>query len=267
VIPEAATPEYEPYYIALGGGRYESTVQAQGAWNPHEQHMAPVAGILAHSLDRFQPRPELRMARISYDILGLIPGGEFEIVTTMLRPGRTIELVQAELVAAGRTAVRATAWRLQKSDTSAIAGIEDERMPGPDESVEPVILNEWSGGYIRSVEIRPAPGHASAHGRAWLRTHHPLVAGEQFTPVARLIGMIDTSNGIATRVRPGTGSYLFPNLDLQLHLYREPAGSWLGLQNSVSFGADGIGLTSTVLHDATGPFGRAEQVLTIRQSN
>jgi hypothetical protein len=266
-VPPETVPEAEPYYVALGDGRYESTLRAQGAWNPHEQHMAPVAGILAHSLERFQPRPELRIARISYDILGLIPGGEFEIVTTMLRPGRTIELVQAELVAGGRTAVRATAWRLQKSDTSAIEGIEDERMPGPDESVEPVSLSEWSGGYIRSVEIRPAPGHASGHGRAWLRTTHPLVAGEEFTTVARLIGMIDTSNGIATRVRPGAGSYLFPNVDLQLHLYREPAGNWLGLQNSVSFGADGVGLTSTVLHDATGTSGRAEQILTIRQAN
>ncbi|HEY9498636.1 MAG TPA: acyl-CoA thioesterase domain-containing protein, partial [Terrimesophilobacter sp.] len=114
----------EPYYCARGDGRYESTLHAQGAWNPREQHMAPVSGILAHSLEHFQPRPELRLARFSFDILGVIPDGEFEVVTTMLRPGRTIELVQAELVAGGRTAVRASAWRLQRSDTSAVAAIE-----------------------------------------------------------------------------------------------------------------------------------------------
>ena len=175
------------------------------------------------------------------------------------------ELVQAELVSSGRAAVRATAWRLQKSDTTAIEGIEDERMSGPDENVEPVTISEWPGGYIQSVEIRPVPGHRPGRGRAWLRTKHPLVDGEDFTELSRLIGMIDTSNGIATRVRPG--SYLFPNVDLQLHLYREPTGDWLGLQNSVSFGADGIGLTSTVLYDATGPFGRAEQILTLRTPN
>lgn len=261
------TSDIEPYYIALGDGHYESTVQSQGAWNPHEQHMAPVSGILAHNLERFAPRPELRMARLSFDILGLIPDGQFEVVTTMLRPGRTIELLQAELVAGGRTAVRATAWRLQTSDTSAVVGIEDDRMPGPDELVEPVVVTEWPGGYIHSVEIHPVAGHAPGRGRAWLRTKHPLVEGEAFTAVSGLIGMVDTSNGIATRVKPGSDSYLFPNLDLQIHLYREPAGSWLGLQNSVSFGADGIGLTSTVLHDASGPFGRAEQILTIRKSS
>ncbi|MBX3309579.1 MAG: thioesterase family protein [Cryobacterium sp.] len=258
------TAASEPYYVDYGNGRFTATVHTQGAWNPHEQHMGPVSGILAHCLENFQPRDDLRMARISYDILGLIPDGEFEVVTTMLRPGRTIELVQAELVSGGRTAVRATAWRLQLSDTSAIEGIEDEPMSGPPESVKPTTLGEWPGGYIHSIEIRTLPGHAPGHGRAWIRPRHPLVSPGPFTDLARLIGVADTANGIATRVEPGPGGYAFPNVDLQLHLYREPHGEWLGLQNSVSFGSDGIGLTSTVLCDLTGPFGRAEQILTLR---
>jgi hypothetical protein len=260
------TSEFEPYYYSRGGSRYESTVHAQGAWNAHEQHMAPVSGLLAHCVEHFQPRPELRLARISFDILGLLPDGEFEVVVSMLRPGRTIELVQAELVSGGRTAVRASAWRLQRSDTSSIAAIGDERMPGPAEPPEALDLAEWPGGYIRSVEAWQAPGHAPGHGRVWLRTRHPLVSGETSPDVARLIGLVDTSNGVATRVKPGPGSYLFPNVDLQVHLYREPSGEWLGLENSVSFGNDGIGLTSSILHDTTGPFGRAEQILTLRKS-
>jgi hypothetical protein len=262
----AVTSDLEPYYFPRGDGRYESTVHAQGAWNPHEQHMAPVSGILAHCIEQFQPRPELRMARLSFDILGLIPDGEFEVVTTMLRPGRTIELVQAELVSGGRTAVRATAWRLQRSDTSAVAAIEDAPLPCPDADSEPMSFSEWPGGYIRSVDAHQIAGHRPGAGRVWLRTSHPLVDGAPFSDVARLIGLVDTSNGVAARVRPGADSYLFPNVDLQIHLYREPAGEWLGLQNSVTFGADGIGLTSTVLHDRSGPFGRAEQILTLRKS-
>lgn len=254
----------EPYYVARGDGHFTSTVHAQGAWNPHEQHMGPVSGILAHCLEGFQPREDLRMARLSFDILGLIPDGEFEVVTTMLRPGRTIELLQAELISGGRTAVRATAWRLQRADTSAIAAFEDEPMSGPPESAAEANLTEWPGGYIRSIEIRTLPGHAPGHGRAWVRPRHPLVAPGRFSDLARLIGITDTSNGIAARVEPGPGGYAFPNVDLQIHLYREPRGEWLGLQNSVTFGTDGIGLTSTVLCDLLGPFGRAEQILTLR---
>lgn len=226
--------------------------------------MAPVSGLLVHCLETFEPRPDLRMARLSYEILGLIPDGEFEVVTTMLRPGRTIELLQAEFVAEGRVAVRATAWRLLTSDTRAIAVVDDEAMPGPDESGGPVALIEWPGGFIQSIEVRKAPGHGPGHGRAWLRPLHPLLDAEPVSDLARLVGLVDTSNGIAPRVSPGPGGWAFPNVDLQLHLYREPSGEWLGLQNSVTFGTDGVGVTSTVLHDGTGPFGRAEQTLTLR---
>ena len=95
----AASTAPDSYYRHLGGNRYESTIHAQGAWNPHEQHMAPVTGILVHALEQFEPRSDMRLARFNFDILGLIPGGECTIETTLLRPGRTIELLQAELVA------------------------------------------------------------------------------------------------------------------------------------------------------------------------
>ncbi|MEV8254184.1 thioesterase family protein [Rhodoglobus sp. NPDC076762] len=253
------------YYLRHGDTRFESTIHAQGAWNPHEQHMAPVAGILAHALEGFEARPELRIARISYEILGLIPDGEFDIHVSMLRAGRTIELVQAELSAGGRVAVRATAWRLHTSDTAEIAGIVDERMLGPESAGAPVNLTQWPGGYIRSIEARALPEHEAGRGRVWLRTPVPLLASEPISDFVRLMGLVDTSNGIATRVKPGEGGYAFPNVDLQIHLYRVPAGEWLGLENAVSFGTDGVGLTSTVLHDSNGPFGRAEQILTLRK--
>jgi hypothetical protein len=208
----------------------------------------------------------MRMARLSYEILGLIPGGEVEIVTTTLRPGRTIELVQAELVAGGRVAIRATAWRMITSDTTAIAAFEDPRIPAPDACAPYDAASVWPGGFIASLQMRIADGHRAGSGTVWLHTGLPLTDRKDSSDVARLIGLVDTANGIAARVPPGKGSYAFPNLDLQIHMYRQPEGEWLGLDNEVSFGTDGIGLTSTVLHDRTGPFGRAEQILTLRRS-
>ena len=58
---------------------------------------------------------------------------------------------------------------------------------------------------------------------------------------------------------------MFPNVDLQIHLYRLPKGKWLGLDVQQQYGADGIGLTTAVLHDEEGPFGHAEQILTVRK--
>lgn len=263
-LPELAEGDF--YYESLGGGKFRSTIHAQGAWNPHEQHMAPASGIMAECLLRHEPRDDMRMARVSYEILGLIPGGEFEVATTTLRPGRTIELIQAELTAEGRPAIHATAWRLVTSDTAAIAAVEDHAMPGPESCLPWDGAGTWPGGYIRSLEMRMADGHRPGSGRVWIRTSHPLTDKRDSIAVARLIGLVDTANGVAARVPPGEGSYAFPNLDLQIHMYREPSGEWLGLDNSVSFGTDGIGLTSTILHDLSGPFGRAEQILTLRKS-
>jgi len=264
VLPELAEGDF--YYQSLGGGRFRSTLHAQGAWNEHEQHMAPASGIMAHCLERHEPRDGLRMARLSFEILGLIPGGEFTVVTTTLRPGRTIELLQAELVAGGRVAIRATAWRMITSDTSAVAAVEDVRIPALEDCKPYDGASIWPGGYISSLEMRVADGHRPGSGKVWLRTSHPLTDASDSGDLARLIGLVDTANGIAARVPPGAGSYAFPNVDLQIHMYRKPSGEWLGLDNAVSFGADGIGLTSTVLHDLAGPFGRAEQILTLRKT-
>ena len=263
-LPELAEGEF--YYESLGGGQFRSTIHAQGAWNVHEQHMAPASGIMADCLERHAPRDDVRMARLSYEILGLIPGGDFEVVTTTLRPGRTIELLQAELVAGGRVAIRLTAWRMITSDTSAVAAVEDACIPGPEKCSPYDAASVWPGGYIRSLEMRVADGHRPGSGTVWIRTAHPLTDNADSGDLARLMGLVDTANGIAARVPPGKDSYAFPNLDLQIHMYRKPAGDWLGLDNAVSFGADGIGLTSTVLHDLDGPFGRAEQILTLRKT-
>jgi hypothetical protein len=58
----------------------------------------------------------------------------------------------------------------------------------------------------------------------------------------------------------------FPNLDLTAHLFEEPHGDWLGFDTSVSFGRNGFGLTSSVIHDEHGPVGTMAQMLTVRPS-
>lgn len=255
----------EAFYRSLGAGRFASSVHAQGAWNPEEQHMAPVSGLLTQCLLECEPRDGLQLARVSFDIHGMIPGGEFEVSTAVVRPGRTIELVEARLEARGRTAVVARAWRLGTQDTSAVAALEDPRMPGPEEAGPYGGMTAWPGGFIRSLEVRVVPGHRPGRGQVWLRNPHVMVEGEDTPDVVRLVGMMDAANGIASRVAPGGGSWLFPNVDLQIHLHRLPQGEWLGLDTRVTFGGNGVGLTSSVVHDVDGPFGRLEQILTVRK--
>ena len=263
--PTRTAVDATSYYRQLGGNRYASTIHAQGAWNPHEQHMAPVTGILVHALERFAPRADMRLVRINCDILGLIPAGEFSIETTLLRPGKTIELLQAELIADGRVAVRATAWRLQKGDTASVEAHADEPM-GPLAAAVPWDgMTMWPGGFIKSIEARVNPGHRPGRGRAWLRSPYTMLDGAApASALVRLLGLADSANGIAARTDPSPGGWMFPNVDLSIHIYREPEGEWLGLDTRVTFSGDGVGLTSSVLNDVKGPFGRSEQILTVR---
>ncbi|WP_083521441.1 thioesterase family protein [Arthrobacter luteolus] len=254
----------ESYYRPLGEGTFESTPHTQGAWNEHEQHMAPAAGLLIHCLEQESPRPDMRLARVSFEILGIIAQGTFDVRTKVIRAGRTIELLEAELVAGGRTAIRATAWRLAMGDSTEVAAVEDEQMPGPLDVPGFTGMTAWPGNFINSLEFRAVPGLRPGRGQVWMRSPFGMVDGEDTPDLVSLLGLVDAANGIAARVPPGGDSWMFPNVDLQMHLYRQPEGRWLGLDTRVSFGTDGIGLTSSVLHDQTGPFGRSEQILTVR---
>src|SRR5690606_39363420 len=95
-----------------------------------------------------------------------------------------------------------------------------------------------------------------------IRPRHPLLQGEAVSSRAGMMGMLDFANCIATRVAPEEA--LYPSVDPTASIFREPAGDWFGLDTSVSFGADGTGLTESVVSDASGPLGTSSQTLTVR---
>mgnify|MGYP000974090713 CR=1 FL=1 len=105
---------------------YQANIHSQGAWNDHEQHMAPAAGLMSYELELFEPRDDMLYGRISYDIMGLIPLKNFTVTTRNIRPGKTIELIESTLSCDGKIAIIARAWRLIQSDTSAVATSEDQ---------------------------------------------------------------------------------------------------------------------------------------------
>lgn len=254
------------YFERIGAGRFRATEHTGGAWSVTEQHISPLNGLLVHAIDRFVAdrggADGLVLARATFDILGVVPIGEVDVHVEVVRPGRTIELLEAVAVSGGRAVLRARVWRLARYDTAAVAGGEPAALPPPDGVPSADLSSVWPGGYIASLDVRPL--HTPERGRAtvWLTTPIALVADEPVSEPARLVGLVDTANGVAVRESPK--AWVFPNVDLTIHLHRQPAGPWLGLDTTVVFGPEGCGLTTTVLHDLAGPVGRAEQLLTVR---
>jgi hypothetical protein len=244
--------------------QYRPTINTQGAWNENEQHMAPATGVICAELEKFQPRENMRIGRISFDILGMIHLGDFQITTRCIRPGRTIELLESVFEAKGRTCIVARTWRMITEDTSKVAGLEDKPMPPHKSLPSWEGMSVWDGGFIRSISKNiKVVERRRGKGRVWLTNNLEMVKDEPTSSFVKLMGMVDTMNGVVVR-QDNPFTHMFPNVDLQIHLYRIPNGKYLGLEVNQQYGKNGIGLTSAILHDEEGPFGHAEQILTIR---
>jgi len=258
----APTSFYEP----LGDGSYRPTVRTEGAWQPGEQHMAPVSGLIVHVVERFVaenfPDDGLQIARLNFEILGMIRDHDMQITVDVVRPGKTIQLLEATLTIDDRVIIRCRIWRLAVADTTRVEGGAPAPLPAPHDLEQWSNEIGWGGGYIDSLEIRPLPDWRPGRGRTWMHTDVVLVAGEPVGELARYIALVDTANGSAPRESPA--EWLFPNVELSIHLYRQPAGAWVGFDTTVVWGPSGLGLTSSVLHDLDGPVGMAQQTLTLR---
>ena len=251
------------YFERIGATAFRPTGHTGGGWDPTELHFGPVSGLMVHAIEQHvgASRPGMLASRISFDIFGRLASDDCEIAVETIRPGRTIELVEATMRIRDRVVATARAWFLAAGDTSAVAGGAAQPMTQPEVLPAWDLTEVWPGGFVRSLRVRGErrrPGRATA----WLSTDVRLVAGETSSPLASFVALIDPANGIAYR-EPGE-KWVFPNVDLTLHFHRQPAGQPVGLDISVVFGPTGQGVTTTLLHDSLGHVGYAEQIITVR---
>jgi hypothetical protein len=248
-----------PFFRRTGAHTFVPTEHVGGAWDADQQHVGPSLGLLTHAVEEL--RGDKQVTRLGFDILGVLPMAEVEVATRVLRPGRTVELVEAVLSHGGRPAVSLRAWRMDVRDASEVAGTGEDRLPGPDQ-VEPWDpTTVWGGGYIASAQVRrvqQAPGRA----QYWVRTDVPLLDDVPVSRLSEAAALFDIANGMTVREPPN--QVHFPNVDLTAHLGRSPAAGWLGFDTTVTFGPGGHGLTRSVLHDEDGPLGSLAQTLTVR---
>lgn len=252
------------YFERLDDSRFRATEAVGGAWDPTEQHIAPALGLLVHLVeaDRDARRGDGRVvARLSYDILGTVPVDVVDTDVRVLRPGRTVELVEARLIHRARAVVSLRAWLMRPYDTDRLASSGFPPLAPPDEMPPWDPTTVWAGGFIASAEVRrrqQQPGRASY----WVRSPVVLLDGEPVSRLASAARLFDIANGMTVLASPE--EVFFPNVDVTVHLFGDVAGEWLGFDTTVSFGPRGLGLTSSVLHDVHGPIGTVAQSLTVR---
>ncbi len=107
------------FYEPLGEGRYRATPATIGPWAPTLQHAGPPAALLAHVMERLDPRPGARISRLSVEILGPVPVGEMKVTATVQRPGKRVQLLSARAEVNGREALRAVAAECEQVGVNA----------------------------------------------------------------------------------------------------------------------------------------------------
>jgi hypothetical protein len=253
----------DAFYVPLGDDVYRSTRHTAGPWSPDSQHMGPPAALLARQWER-TAGPGTALARVTIEILGPVPVADLTVRSWVDRPGRSVRLTGAELVAGGRPVVRAAAWWIARTDTSRIVAGMPEPLP-PKESGRPVGPPEgWHEGYLTAMEWVSIRGRMGEDGPAtlWVRQRVRTVAGEEPTGLQRLMAVADSGNGASSRL--DIRQWLFINSELTVHLWREPTGEWIGLDADTTLGPTGIGLATSTLHDEQGAVGRGAQALLVR---
>lgn len=250
------------YYEALDGeGRFRATGATTGPWDPGMQHGGPPAALLAAVIGRCEPRPGLRLARITVELLAPVPVGELRVQARVVRPGRRVRLVEATLEVAGRPIALARAWQIA-SQPDVLPPRAPAELP-PELPRRSAPLATWREGYASSIEWRFVSGAFDRPGPAevWARVRIPLIREEPLTGLQRLLIVADSANGISSELP--FADWLFVPTALTVTLHRHPTGEWVFMRARTSLATDGIGSCAADLADADGLVGTATQPLLV----
>ncbi len=251
---------FEP--LSDDGTRWCGTSHTAGPWDPGSMHGGPPSALLGRAVERCDPRDDLRVARVTVEILGAVPVGvDLELRARTVRPGRSVELVEAALSAAGRDVARASAWKVRRTEGVQVDSRARTAPPLPDVAEE--LPGSWEGGYLRAVEWRFVRGRFDRPGpaAAWTRALVPLVPDEDLSPLQRVLLVADSGNGISSEL--DLASWFFINPELTVHSHREAVGEWVCLDAETTVSDGGSGLATSVLSDASGPVAVGAQSLLV----
>ena len=249
----------EAFYEPLGGGRFRSTGHTAGPWDVRSQHAGPPAALLGRALEATDPREGTLLSRVTFEILGPVPVAEVEVESQVIRPGRTVELIEAQLSAGGRPVMTARAWRLPALDAPGTPPTEGPPPPRPGEETPP----PHDFGYGHAVEMRFAAGGWFDDGpaTAWTRLKVRVVPDEEPTPLQRVLAVADSGNGISAVM--SWDEWLFINPELTVHVLRPAAGEWVVLDAATTIAPGGAALARSVLSDEAGPVAYGAQSLLV----
>ena len=256
----------DDYLIDVDGDVVIPTDLCGGPWSPDAQHGSAVAAILGRAIETVETPVPMRPARFTVDLLSPVPLEPMRQVTRVVKAGKRIAVVDAELHHGNRLAARATCLLMRDGARYPVAdapGAPPDLAPPPTEASEP----PFGGADPDDLEL---PGFARA--MHFTRTRGTHLGG---VPAAIWIGLrcrvardepLTPFQLAATASDMGSilGGFLdfrewrTINADISLHIDRLPTTAWIGLDGMHRVADDAIGQTTASMFDEVGFVGRMQ---------
>jgi len=212
-------------------------------------HGRLLGGLAARAIESEFVEDGWRVSRLTVDLFRPAAMKPVQILTSTVRMGRRVRVVDALLECDGHKVGRVTAVVLATSEEPpgtiwrpvAEAWPDPESMPPPSDSTGEADDDGWlfrvaQGGFESAVQ-----------SRVWTNDTVPLVAGETVSPLVR-----DIACPLANSSSQGL---FYINADYTMFLARYPVGDWVGIEVSQQLQADGLSIACATLVDREGPFG------------
>jgi hypothetical protein len=250
----------------VDGSKVEVSPQAAGPWDPHMQHGSAPAALCVWAAEAIQMPVEMRIARVTIDLMRPVPLVPLTLDTEVVRTGRKIQLCAVRLLVDGVVVVAASVLKIRRRALSLPSDIGDlpVELPGPEQSREDPAQYS-SSPFVTGMRLRAARGQfgVPGPGAIWYRLDRPLIEGVRASQAMRAVVAADFCNGTSAALDFGDWSFL--NADLTVSMALEPVGEWILLDAESWIGPEGAGLAMARLADEAGYFGRVVQSLVIEK--
>ncbi len=266
------------------------TEHASGPWDPRALHGGAPAALIAAAFERVEPGSQLRIARLGFELLRPIPLAPLTLTTRIVRPGRRVQELAAELSAdlgdGPQLVCRASALRVQEVSPDVAAAAARSPDPAARRSPEqrqtphrrigcprPSRASRYAS---RSTTPSATSFAASAMEMRWLDDPRAARPGARVDapapsaadrPTADAAGAAGRDRRLRQRRQRRAAVRALPVHQRRPHdrtCSARRAASGSGSTRARCCTAAAAGLAESILHDVHGPVGRAFQTLVVQ---